>query len=134
MNQIKVDIEADKVIIDLCSRRTDMLISVDAALKLAEAIEERIPLAEKEAPSLFASKPWQMRVESFDGQVGFKFFPPEECAVTRVPLPVRYTAGKGNDGSLKIVNVAKVVADLIRFKADQAMYKMRMVLTPERGA
>lgn len=130
MTQIKVFSEGDKVILDLGSRRTDMLISVDAAYRLAAAIEEKISEAEREAGEVFAGKQWGLKVESFDGQVGFKFFPPEECAVTRVPLPVRFLTRIRTDGQNEYVNVAQRVADMIKFKAQQAENKMRFTFQP----
>lgn len=130
MLTLKVDAEGDKVIIDLGSRRTDMLISVDLARRLAAAIEEKAAEAELEPAELVEGKPWGINIRSFDKQVGFKFYPPEEAAITRVPLPVRMVIGEDRNGNPVVVNTARKVAGIIRFASQQAEHGLRFIFSP----
>jgi len=113
---IKVFNEGYKVIIDLCARKYDVLLSVDDAEKLAEALEKHAATAALEPPELVKGEQWNARVESYDGLVAIRFFPPTIGAVNKVPLPA---------------TAAEKMASVIRDKASWAKHKMRLVISKE---
>lgn len=109
----KVGSEGDLVIVALCSRRRDLMLSVAEALSFAEALDSCAIDAEKESPSLVRGEQWGAKVESYDGRVAVRFFPPGVGNVDRVPLPPR---------------AARQLAETVRDKASWAEYKMRLVV------
>jgi hypothetical protein len=106
-----VSAESGLVVLDLCGRRREVLLPCDVALRLAEAIEAAAKVAETEL-AVSTGSPWGCKVESYDGFVALRFDPPTVGNPETVPLPP---------------DVARKLADLIRFKEQQAEYKMRFV-------
>jgi hypothetical protein len=114
---LTVRAEGDKVIVDLCGRRRDVLLTPGEAERLAAALEENAALAEREMPELVRGEVWGAKVESFDGKVAIRFCPPLAVATTRVPLSAK---------------AARLLAAVIRDKASWAKHKARLVLHPLR--
>ena len=105
-----VFVEGDKVIVDLGARRRDVLMTCGAAEKFAESLEAGANGAELAVPSLVKGERWAVGVQSYDGQVACRFVGPGPGYPQRVPL----TAA-----------LARMLAGRVRFKAQQAAYKMR---------
>lgn len=108
---LSVSQERDRVILDLHGRRRDVLLPCDVALRLAEALETAADLAEREPPTLIRGERWGCQVESAYGQVCLRFTPPDLGNPERVPL----TAA-----------AARKLADVIRFKEEQAEHRLRL--------
>ena len=104
--------EEDLVVIDLCGRRRDVLMSCGEAERFAVALEKNAALAELGDPALVRGEPWEAKVESYDGAVAVRFYPPTVGAPERVRMPAA---------------VARAMAARVRFKAQQAAYRMRFV-------
>ncbi len=116
---MRVFSEKDKVILELGRRGNSFLISCSDALDIAANLDFHAGYAEKEPKSLIKGEVWDVKVESFDGQVGFHFTPPYQKVgnPSIVPMPP---------------NVARSVARLIRDKESWARHKMRLVLQRSR--
>lgn len=110
---LRVEIEEDRVVIDLGGRRKDVLLPCRQAYALAVGLDEAAALAEAEPPALALGESWGVEVESFDGFVALRFDPPFVGAPERVPMTPA---------------AARRVASVIRMKASQAEHKMRLVL------
>lgn len=109
--------DRDRIILDLHGRRQDVLLPCDAALKLAEALEAAAGLAELEPPTLFHGDKWRCQVESAHGHVCVRFHPPGPGLADRVPFTVV---------------AARKLAEVLRFKADQAEAGLRLVLKSKK--
>jgi len=110
---LKIFHESDRVIIDLCGRRRDVLLSCLQADDVANALDENAGRAERELPSLIRGEQWGCKVESYDRQVAIRFQPPLGATTNRVTLPA---------------DAARKMAELIRFKESQARHGMRFVV------
>lgn len=110
---LKIFSENDHVIIDLCGRRRDVLLSCLQADDVAEALEARATDAEKAEPTIIRGEKWGVKVESYDRQVALRFDPPLGVMTDRVILPA---------------GIARQLAGLIRSKASWAQYGMRLTL------
>ncbi len=115
---LTVSYEADKVIIDLGGRRRDVLLYCAAAEELEHALRAAADLAEKELPTPVRGERWGLHVESFDGMVAMRFDPPLGVTKVWVPMPFK---------------VARRVADMVKFKREQAEHKMRLVVQRAKG-
>ena len=109
---IGVTVEGDRVVLLLLGRRRDVLVSCGEAEKLADALRRGANTAENAKPTLVRGERWEACVESCDGVVGVRFLSPEPGYPQRIPLPPQ---------------VARALANRIRFKAQQAAYRMRFV-------
>lgn len=108
---LKVYHHKDRVVLDLCSKRRDVLLTCGEAENLKHALRSAAVLAERSVDKeLYRGEVWNIRVESYDGKVAIRVDPPTIGSVDRVLLPVE---------------VAVRLADLIQFKTQQAAYKMR---------
>lgn len=110
---LSVFAENDRVIIDLCGRRRDVLLKCDAALRLAETLDARADDAAQGPASVFHGEQWGCRVESYDGTVALRFSPPSVGNPERVPLPAA---------------AARQLAGVIRDKESWARHRMRLVV------
>lgn len=110
---IKAFSEGDKVILDLCGRRRDVLLACDDALKLAEALDRHAVDAERAPPEMNRLRPWGVKVESWDGLVNLRLDPPEVGDPDRVPLPAQ---------------IARRLAELIREKSSMARVNVSELL------
>jgi hypothetical protein len=110
---LRIFSETDRVIIDLCGRRRDVLLSCLQADDVADSLDERAADAEKAEPTLYRGERWGVKVESYDRQVALRFEPPFEVTTDRVTLPP---------------DAARRLASLIRSKASWAQYGMRLTL------
>lgn len=110
---LKIFSENDLVIIDLCGRRRDVLLSCLQADEVAEALEGRATEAESSLPTIFRGEQWGVNVESYDRQVALRFSPPLEITTDRIPMRA---------------DSARKLATLIRSKAGWAQYGMRLTL------
>lgn len=110
---LKIFAENDLVIIDLCGRRRDVLLSCLQADEVAEALDRHAAEADLAGPTLSRGEVWDVKVESYDRQVALRFNPPMGLAASRVPLPPK---------------IARKLADLIRMRISQAQYGMRLTL------
>jgi hypothetical protein len=104
--------EADRVVFYPTVRQRDVLMSVDLALRTALTMERLADMAELE-PGTLATKIQGLQVESFDGKIALRLH-----VGTEWPLSLTATA-------------ARKVAELIRFKAQQAEFKMRLLVAGE---
>lgn len=109
---LPVTAEAGLVVIDLCGRRRDVLLSCDAARATAASLERAADAADM-IPTLFRGEMWNCDVESYDGYVAMRFDPPEVGSPSRVPMPPV---------------AARRMAELIRDKESWARHKARLVL------
>jgi hypothetical protein len=109
---LRVGAESGLVVLDLCGRRREVLLPCDVALRLAEAIDGAAKIAESEPAPLSRGEVWGCKVESYDGFVALRFDPPTVGNPSAVPLTPA---------------AARWLADSIRFKEQQAEYKMRFV-------
>jgi hypothetical protein len=109
---LHVDVEGDRVVIDLCGRRRDVLLGCGDAERLARGLRAGADRARRAPPELARGERWDARVESYDGFVALRFLPPAVGAPGRVPLTPA---------------AAEKLADLVDFKRQQAAYKMRFV-------
>lgn len=110
---ITVEVDRDKVLLVSDSKKKDWLLTCDQAFKIAIALETGATEIEKEPPSVIKGELWACRVESFDGLVAIRIEGPELGSSYKVPLPC---------------SVARKLADIIKFKAQQAEHKMRIVM------
>jgi hypothetical protein len=110
---IRVEVEQDRVVIDLGGRRRDLLLSCSQAYALADGLDAAAAFALAEAPALALGESWGVQVESYDGLVAVRFDPPHVGAPERVPMTPQ---------------AARKVAEMVRFKASQAEHKMRLVV------
>ena len=101
--------ENDWVVVDLGSRRRDALLACGDAHGLAAALRHFAAQAEKAAPTLARGERWECKVQSYDGFVALRLFPPHVGAPSRVRLPPA---------------AARALADRVEFKAQQAAYKV----------
>ena len=111
---LRIFAENDHVIIDLCGRRRDALLSCLQADEVAESLEGRAAEAEKAMPTIFRGENWSCLVEPYDRQVALRFNPPLGVTTDRVTLPP---------------DKARQLATLIRSKAEWAQYGMKLTLT-----
>lgn len=113
---IRVEVEKDKVVLAAGPRPRDLLLPCAQAERLADALRAAAGLAAKEPPSLVKGEGWGAEVESYDGAVALRFFPPagNTAPPGRVPLPPAAARG---------------LADAVDSKRRQAEYKMRLVLS-----
>ena len=100
----------DKVMILLPSKRRDVLLTCGEAEKFVEALEQFADTADRGRPTLVRGERWEVGVQSYDGYVAVRFLPPSPGYVDRVPLPPA---------------VARALAERVRFKSQQAAYRMR---------
>lgn len=107
-----VGAEKDLVILHLTRRRSDVLLRCADAEALVRELRAQAVIAEISEPTLMRGEPWSVKVVSYDGMVGLRFFPPHAGAPERVPLPPA---------------VARALADDVEFKSQQARHKMRFV-------
>jgi hypothetical protein len=110
--------EADKVIIDLNGRRYDILMTCPQAEEFAYHLEQAASAADLHPKSLVAGEQWGANVESYDGKVAIRFYPPHVGAPERVPLPAA---------------AARKLAKVVREKESWARHKMRLVLKQNGG-
>ena len=108
---LKVFQESDKVIIDLCGRKRDVIISPLEAERLADALDENANAAELETPQLVRMDIWNCYVTNRDHLVVMRFTPPDGITATRVPMPHK---------------AARAIADLLRTNANMAGYGLRI--------
>lgn len=108
------------------------MLSVHNAYKLSEMLSDAAPFAYGYAPNVDADgrggivvpqfsvpKMWGVKVESYDGYVAVRFRPPDPGPIRTVPMPP---------------DMAIHMAGLLRFKAQQAAYKMRFEFRNGGGA
>ena len=110
--------EGDKVVLDLGGRRRDLLVSCSQAEKLEHELQRCAKIAEKALPELIKGEVWDVRAESYDGFVALRFIPPLTGNAARVPVPFA---------------VARQLADLVRFKRQQAAWKMRFAFQNKKN-
>lgn len=110
---IAVTSEGDKVILDLCGRKRDVLLSPLDAERLADALEEAAARAERELPELIHGEPWGVQVTNFDRRVVLRFSTPDGLTPERVPFPVV---------------AARRVADMLRTNANFAGNGLRLTM------
>lgn len=115
---VRVSHNGDKVIVDLGDRVRDVLLTCGQAEDLEQALRRLANVAELAAPELVRGEMWDVKVESYDGCVAVRFVPPFAGNATRVPIPF---------------DVARKLADLVRFKREQAAYRMRFVFKGVTG-
>jgi hypothetical protein len=84
---LKVEVEKDRVVLDLRGRRRDVLLDCDQALAMAEALEMMAAAAEVGEKTPLQGKEWGCLVVSYRGFVALRFAPPEVGFPDRVPLP-----------------------------------------------
>lgn len=123
---IGVYVEDGQVLLYLGSRRKDVLLDVDAAYQLSEHLSVGADRADESRkvggiylplrPTKYHGQQWGVKVESYDGTVAIRFRPPESGAGDRVPIPTE---------------MARHLAGLVRFKAQQAAYKLRFAFAGE---
>lgn len=112
---IKVCTNGDKVILDLCGRKRDVILSPLEAANLAGALCEAATLAEAELPGLIIGDVWSVFVTNFDRHVVMRITPLNDVGnPERVPMP-----GKA----------ARKIADLLRTNADFAGVGMRITFS-----
>lgn len=113
---VGVSAEGDLVIIDLKTRRTDVLLSVAAAEEFARALRVKAAEAMLGEPQVRTGKQWELQIQSYDGKVALRFLTAEPASVVRVDaVTARKMAGK------------------VDFEAQQARHKMRFVFTGVGG-
>jgi hypothetical protein len=112
----RVEVEGDKVVLALGRKTGDLLLSCGQAEHLSAALRAAAALTEKEPPSLVKGEVWDLKVESYDGKVALRFFPPvnNTAPLGQVPMPPA---------------AARKSADAVDLKRRQAEYKMRLVLS-----
>lgn len=115
---LTVAIENDKVVIIPSAKKKDWLLSCSQSLFLAIALEEAAKETELIPSSIIKGEIWECKVESFDGMVAIRFINPNVGTPDKIPIPS---------------SIAKSLADIIRFKAEQAEHKMRIVLKHGRS-
>lgn len=103
--------DKDRVVLGLTGRRRDVLLDCGAAEELVHQLRGRAAKVELGPPTL-VTEIWGATVESYDGFVALRFSPPGVGGIDRV----RLTA-----------DMARKLADLVEFKAQQARFKMRFV-------
>jgi hypothetical protein len=108
--------EADRVIIDLRNRRTDVVLTCAMAWEMAEALEIAAGCAEQCLPTLVKGDRWEVAVASYDGKVCLRFYPPFPGAPTLVPMPAK---------------AARQLADRIRSEASWAQHNLRLEIHNE---
>lgn len=109
-----VRVEGDKVVLRLTSPRASVLLPIDVALGLADALEECAMIAARAPLGLFRGEPWSAQVQAYDGQVGLRLIPPGAGAPDDVPMPA---------------DVARKLADKVREEASWARFHLRVVWT-----
>jgi hypothetical protein len=111
---ITVACERDIVIIHLGSRQRDLLVTCSEAEKMTHALRKMANQAEASARmglhALYRGESWECRIDSYDGVVAIRFFPPQQSTTARVPMSV---------------TAARAIADRIEFVRQQAEYKMK---------
>jgi hypothetical protein len=110
---IRVEVERDRVVIDLGGRRRDLLLSCSQAYALADGLDQAAAFALAEPPALALGESWGVKAESYDGLVALRFDPPFAGAPELVPMTPA---------------AARKVAEAVRMKASQAEHKMRLVV------
>lgn len=111
---IRVEPSGDKVLISLGARMRDVRLTVDAAKELAQALLNAHSVAERNPPELNRGEPWEIKVQSYDGSVWLRFYPPFGHRAGVVPIPRE---------------CVHALADRINFKADQARHRLRVKMT-----
>lgn len=114
-SMIKAFAENDLVILDLCGRRRDVLLSCGTAADLAQRVRELADEAEAADSTIFVGRIWDVKVESFDTAIALRFTPPWQSQGDPWRVPMRAGA-------------ARRFADLIDSKVSFAQYGMRLVL------
>lgn len=116
---IAVYAEGDKVIMDLCGRLRDAILTPLEAERLADAMEERAADAERAMPELVRGEVWSLFVTSFDRHVVLRFTPPPEAGpgVHRATMPPR---------------AAREAARMVRANAVMAGVGMRIETTARK--
>ena len=84
---LKVYAAGDKVLIDLCGRRRDVLLSPLEAVQFADMLDDRAAWAEQAEPELVKGEQWDCHVRSYGGRVVVRFYSPELGLPERVPMP-----------------------------------------------
>jgi hypothetical protein len=105
--------EGDKVVLDLGGRRRDLLLSCAQAERFAGALRRHAAGAERAPPVLARGERWAAKVESFDGLVAVRFFPPSVGAPELVSLTPA---------------AARALADAADWKRSCAEHKLRITL------
>ena len=107
---LKVYAAGDKVLIDLCGRRRDVLLSPLEAVQFADMLDDRAAWAEQAEPELVKGEQWDCHVRSYGGRVVVRFYSPELGLPERVPMPA---------------GAARQLAEVLRANARAAGYKIR---------
>lgn len=107
---IKVYAAGDKVLLDLCGRRRDLVLTPVNAAALADMLDDRAKWAEGAEPELVKGEQWDVHVRSYGGFVAIRFYSPDLGAPERVPMPAA---------------VARKLAETLRANARAAGYKIR---------
>lgn len=109
---LKVFSDGNKVILDLCGRKRDVLLSSVQADELAGSLDQHSLVAEKEPPELIKMEIWNVYVTNYDHKVVMQITPPAgEVVTNRVPMPV---------------GAARQIAELLRTNADMAGYGLQI--------
>ena len=114
MKGFAVFVEKDKVILDLGGRRRDILMTCGEAEKFAFTLELGANSADLAPSEVVKGERWEIEVQSYDGRVACRFHAPGPGYPRCVPLPPA---------------MARRLAARVRFKAQQAAYKMRFEFT-----
>jgi hypothetical protein len=108
---LKVFQEADKVILDLCGRKRDVILSPLDAERLADTLDEHAALAQAYPTQLVKMDVWNCYVTNRDRLVVMRLTPPAGVTCERMPMPHK---------------AARAIADLLRTNADFAGHGLRI--------
>lgn len=84
---LTVNQDRDKVVIHLGGRCRDVLLTPEEAFRLADSVDEVVPLAESAPPGLILNQQWNIYIGFRDGSVVLRVTPPFVGNADRVPFP-----------------------------------------------
>lgn len=96
MVKLSVLLEGDKVLLHLGQPTSCVIVSVDLAESLSMTLDRMAVEADKGLPSVIKGENWRCNVQSVDGKVGMRFWPPlgsDSSRVLLTPTAARALAG-----------------------------------------